>query len=82
MIIYLIFIWYYKNKISIKDFDCKNIILFYFVYTIFEYTRGFFNIDGWRDYIYLYNGLFHLIIFHSGYYWQDPNISWFYGNHS
>ena len=63
MIIYLIFIWYYKNKISIKDFGCKNIILFYFVYTIFEYTRGFFNIDGWRDYIYLYNGLFHLIIF-------------------
>lgn len=63
MIIYLIFMWYYRNRISIKDFDCKNIILFYFIYTIFEYIRGFFNIDGWRDYVYLYNGLFHLIIF-------------------
>lgn len=63
MIIYLIFIWYFRSRISTRGFDCKYIILFYFAYTIFEYIRGFFNIDGWRDYVYLYNGLFHLIIF-------------------
>lgn len=63
MIIYLIFIWYFRSRISTRGFDCKYIILFYFAYTIFEYIRGFFDIDGWRDYVYLYNGLFHLIIF-------------------
>lgn len=63
MIIYLIFIWYFRSRISTRGFDCKYILLFYFAYTIFEYIRGFFNIDGWRDYVYLYNGLFHLIIF-------------------
>lgn len=65
MIIYLIFIWYFRSRINTRGFDCKYIILFYIAYTIFEYIRGFFNIDGWRDYVYLYNGLFHLIIFPS-----------------
>lgn len=64
MVLYLILIWSLRKNINFTNFDGKYVILFYIAYSIIEYIRGiFFNIEGLRDYIYIYSGLFHLIFF-------------------